>query len=121
MTSERADFVWAQCAVLAGQQRRVQLQGAHVFAVQAYYLVVKEAEHPFDLVIAAFDDAQASAVLAEYRQVCRLRGEVFKGEVEAFTKLFDVVLVDDVLGFDVVDLGEFGLWLGQAPGPPACC
>ncbi|MNQ81224.1 hypothetical protein D3C85_962350 [compost metagenome] len=82
--------------------------------MQPQDLVIKETEHSFDLVIAPFDDAQASAARAEQGQFRGQGGEVFEGEVEALLKFFDVMGFDDLLGFDVVDLRQFGLRLGQA-------
>ena len=67
--------------------------------------------------IAAFDDRQPCFAGAENIQLRRLGGEVFEGEIEALAKLLDVVGADLVLGLYVVNLGQLGLWLGQAARP----
>jgi hypothetical protein len=82
--------------------------------VQAQHFVVEVAEHTLDLVIAAFDDAQACALWCEQLQFGGLGGEVFEGEVQAFVE-FDCLFGADVLfGFNEIDLRQFGLRLGQA-------
>ncbi|MCY1444766.1 hypothetical protein D9M71_612520 [compost metagenome] len=48
-----------------------------------------------------------------------MRGEVFEGEVQPFVELDRVFRADVLFGFDVIDLGQFGLRLGQAPRPAA--
>ncbi|MNN93448.1 hypothetical protein D3C81_2118990 [compost metagenome] len=72
------------------------------------------AEHPFHLVVAALDDGQARSPGRQQLQVGGLGGEVFEGEVQAAGKGFGVLGRNQLLGFDVVDLRQLGLWLGQA-------
>lgn len=97
----------------------VQRERAHALAVQAQHLVVEVAEHAFDLVVAPFNDAQARRFFPQQRQFCRLGGEVFEGEIQASGEGVGVFGGDGSLGFDVVDLGQLGLRLGQAPRPAA--
>ena len=81
--------------------------------MQAHDLVVVEAEHAFDLMVATFDDTQSCAAVVEDRQLGWQRGQVLEGEVKAFGEFLDVMLADVLLGFDAVDLREFGGGLGQ--------
>ncbi|MNL75921.1 hypothetical protein D3C87_2018020 [compost metagenome] len=82
--------------------------------MQAQHFVVEVAKHALHLMIATFDDAQARALRPEQLQLGGLGGEVFEGEIQPFVEFDRVFGADDLLGFDVVDLRQFGLRLGQA-------
>src|SRR6195952_2080282 len=85
--------------------------------MQAQHFVVEKTEHAFDLMIAAFDDTQPRTVAAQDRQLSRQRGEVLESEVKTLSEFLEVMLTDRLLGFDVIDLGQLGGRLGQAPRP----
>ncbi len=58
-SSDETDFLVSQRPIFARRKRCIQLQRPHALAMQGSHFVIKMPEHAFDLVIAAFDDAQA--------------------------------------------------------------
>ena len=110
-------FLLAQRAVLTGGQLAVEQQWANAFAVQAHDLVIEEAKHAFDLMVAPLDDTQARTVRAKQLQRGGQGGQVFKGEIDAFAEFADIGLGDFLLGLDVIHLGHLGLRLGYVARP----
>ena len=85
--------------------------------MQLEHLVLEVPEHPFHLMVTTLDDAQASLARSEDLELGGQGGEVFKSEIDALLERLHVVRFDDLLGLDVIDLGQLGGWLRQSARP----
>ncbi|MCY1351930.1 hypothetical protein D9M69_382100 [compost metagenome] len=81
--------------------------------MQAHDAVAEVAEHALDLVITTLVQGQAGGAGVEDFQLGGEGGEVLEGEVQPLGEGLDVLGLDGLLGFHVVDLGLLAAGQGE--------
>src|SRR5690606_3650587 len=88
----------------------VEPQRADGQSMQANDLVLKEAEHAFDLMVATLVNREFRSRRCQDLELSWLRDEILEAKINPLRKPFHIFLRNFTIGFDAISLRYLVLW-----------